>query len=63
VATTFEEPLLSIPSADDGCNDKNKEHSNDSNSLSNIGIEMNDISLIISLLSHLPQKSLTLVSS
>ncbi len=63
VATTLEEPLLSIIFVDDGCNDKNKECSNKSNILSNIGTIMNNISLIPSLLSHLPQESLTFVSS
>ncbi len=63
MATTFEEPFMSIPFADDGCNDENEEHLDDSNTLSNVGTEMNDISLILSLLSHLLQESFTLVSS
>jgi hypothetical protein len=63
IATTLNEPLLSIPSINDGYNDKNEECSNDSNSLSNVGIKMNDISVIPSLLFHLHQESFTLVSS
>jgi hypothetical protein len=63
VARTLEEPLPCIPSANDGCNDKNEEHLDNSNSLSNIGIKMNDISLIPSLLFHFFQENLTLVSS
>jgi hypothetical protein len=63
IIATLEGPLLSIPSIDDGCNDKNKEHLDDSNSLSNIGTKMNDISLIPSLLFCFHQEFLTLVSS
>jgi hypothetical protein len=60
-AAALEEPLLSIPPADDGCDDQDEECSDGSNSLSNAGTEMNDISLIPSLLSRLPQESLTLL--
>jgi hypothetical protein len=62
-AAGLEEPLLSIPPADDGCDDQDEERSDGSNSLSNAGTEMNDISLIPSLLSRLPQESLTLLYS
>lgn len=62
-AAALEEPLLSIPPADDGCDDQDEECSDGSNSLSNAGTEMNDISLIPSLLSRLPQESLTLLYS
>jgi hypothetical protein len=62
-AAALEEPLLSIPPADDGCDDQDEERSEGSNSLSNAGTEMNDISLIPSLLSRLPQESLTLLYS
>jgi hypothetical protein len=62
-AAAVEEPLLSIPPADDGCDDQDEECSDGSNSLSNAGTEMNDISLIPSLLSRLPQESLTLLYS
>jgi hypothetical protein len=62
-AAALEEPLLSIPPADDGCDDQDEERSEGSNSLSNAGTEMNDISLNPSLLSRLPQESLTLLYS
>lgn len=62
-AAALEEPLLSIPPADDGCDDQDEERSEGSNSLSNAGTEMNDISLIPSLFSRLPQESLTLLYS
>ncbi len=63
IATTLDEPLLSIPFINDGYNDKNKDCSNDSNNLSNVCIKMNDIFLITSLLFRLHQESFTLVSS
>jgi hypothetical protein len=56
ITITFEEPLLSIPSIDDGCNDENKEHSDDSYSLSNVGTKMNDIFLIPSFFFHFHKK-------
>jgi hypothetical protein len=62
-AAALEEPLLSIPPADDGCDDQDEERSDGSNSLSNAGTEMNDISLIPFLFSRLPQEFLTLLYS